>query len=97
MEEGLVQATEVGTPQGSMLSPLLSHVSRHDVLDSWCQRRGRRQCRGEAYGFRFADDVLAGFQDQTDAACFRARLGDRLGECHLELAEEKTRHLACGR
>jgi len=97
MEDGLVQATEVGTPQGSMLSPLLSNVYRHYVLDIWVQRRVRRQWRGEAYLFRFADDCLAGFQDQTDAECLRESLGDRLGEFHLELAEEKTRHLAFGR
>src|SRR5215471_19331203 len=53
MEEGLVQATEVGTPQGSILSPLLSNVYLHYVLDLWFQRRVRRHCRGEAYLFRF--------------------------------------------
>ena len=97
MEDGLVQATEVGTPQGSILSPLLSNVYLHYVLDIWFQRRVRRQCRGEAYLFRFADDFLAGFQYQTDAEFFRESLGDRLGEFHLELAEEKTRHLEFGR
>jgi RNA-directed DNA polymerase len=68
MEDGVVQATEVGTPQGSILSPLLSNVYLHYVLDIWFQRRVHRQCRGEAYLFRFADDFLAGFQYQTDAA-----------------------------
>jgi RNA-directed DNA polymerase len=97
MEDGLVQATEVGTPQGSICSPLLSNVSLHYVLDIWFQRRVRRQCRGEAYLFRCADDFLAGFQDQTDAEAFRASLGDRLGKFHLELAAEKTRHLEFGR
>jgi RNA-directed DNA polymerase len=56
MEDGLVQVAEVGTPQGAMLSPLLSNVYLHDVLDLWFQRRRRRRCRGEAYVFRFADD-----------------------------------------
>jgi len=49
MEDGLVQATEIGTPQGAMLSPLLSNVYLHDGLDIWFQRRMRRHCRGEAY------------------------------------------------
>jgi RNA-directed DNA polymerase len=48
MEDGLVEASEVGTPQGSIRSTLLSHVSLHYVLDSWFQRRVRRRCRGEA-------------------------------------------------
>jgi group II intron reverse transcriptase/maturase len=97
MEDGLVQATEVGTPQGSILSPLLSNVYLHYVLDIWFQRRMRRRCRGEAYLYRFADDFVAGFQYQTDADDFLASLGKRMEEFHLELAPEKTRHLEVGR
>ena len=97
MEDGLVQATEVGTPQGSILSPLLSNVYLHYVLDIWFQRRIRRHCRGEAYLYRFADDFVAGFQYQTDADDFLESLGKRMEEFHLELAPEKTRHLECGR
>src|SRR5262249_31736254 len=87
MEEGLVQATEVGTPPGAMLSPLLSHVSLHDVLDLWFQRQVRRHCRGEASLFRFADDFLACVQYWTDAEALRERLGHRMEACQLELAE----------
>ena len=97
MEDGLVQATEVGTPQGAMLSPLLSNVYLHYVLDIWFQRRMRRHCRGEAYLYRFADDFVAGFQYQTDADDFLERLDKRMEEFHLELAPEKTRHLEFGR
>jgi RNA-directed DNA polymerase len=97
MEDGLVQVAEVGTPQGAMLSPLLSNVYLHDVLDLWFQRRRRRRCRGEAYVFRFADDFVACFQYQTDADDWLARLGARMEEFHLELAQEKTRQLEVGR
>jgi RNA-directed DNA polymerase len=97
MEDGLVQATEVGTPQGSMLSPLLSNVYLHYVLDIWFQRRMRRHCRGEAYLYRFADDFVACFQYQTEADDFLESLGKRMQEFHLELAPEKTRHLEVGR
>ena len=97
MEDGLVQATEVGTPPGSILSPLLSNVYLHYVLDIWFQRRIRRHCRGEAYLYRFADDFVAGFQYQTDADDFLESLDKRMEEFHLELAPEKTRHLEFGR
>jgi RNA-directed DNA polymerase len=96
MENGLVEVSEVGTPQGSILSTLLSNVYLHYVLDIWFQRRVRRRCRGEAYLFRFADDFLACFQHQTDAESFLESLGDRLEGFHLELAGEKTRRLEFG-
>ncbi len=97
MEDGLVKAAEVGTPQGSILSPLLSNVYLHYVLDIWFQRRVRRHCRGAAFLFRFADDFLACFQYRTDAEAFLESLRERMAGFHLELAEEKTRHLEFGR
>jgi group II intron reverse transcriptase/maturase len=97
MEEGLTRATEEGTPQGSILSPLLSNIYLHYVLDLWFSRRVSRQSRGEAYYFRFADDFLACFQYKDDAESFRKRLEDRLEGFGLSLAEEKTRCIAFGR
>ena len=97
MEEGLVHASEEGTPQGSILSPLLSNIYLHYVLDLWFSRRVSRQSRGEAYYFRFADDFIACFQYQEDAESFRERLKDRLEGFGLELSEEKTRCIEFGR
>ena len=97
MEDGLVQANEEGTPQGSILSPLLSNIYLHYVLDLWFRRRVSRQSRGEAYYFRFADDFVACFRYRGDAESFQRRLKDRLEGFGLELAEEKTRGIEFGR
>jgi len=97
MEDGLVQATEKGTPQGSILSPLLSNIYLHYVLDLWFSRRVSKQSRGEAYYFRFADDFVACFQYREDAERFRQSLKERFKEFGLEMAEEKTRCIEFGR
>ncbi|MCX5880413.1 MAG: group II intron reverse transcriptase/maturase [Deltaproteobacteria bacterium] len=97
MEAGLVQASEKGTPQGSILSPLLSNVYLHYVLDLWFSRRIKKQCQGEAHYFRFADDFLACFQHKGDAEHFKNRLNDRLEGFGLKVAEEKTRCIEFGR
>jgi len=97
LEEGLVRATEEGTPQGSILSPLLSNIYLHYVLDLWFRHRVRKQCRGEAYYFRFADDFLACFQYRDDAEVFLKQLSERVNGFGLELAMEKTRCIEFGR
>ena len=97
MEDGLVYASEEGVPQGSILSPLLSNVYLHYVLDLWFSRRFLKQCRGQAYYFRFADDFVACFQYQADASRFESQLPNRLEGFGLEVAVEKTRCIAFGR
>ena len=97
MEDGLVRASEKGTPQGSIVSPLLSNIYLHYVLDLWFSRRVSKQGRGEAYYFRFADDFLACFQYEEDAKRFLEQLRERLEGFGLQLAEEKTQRIEFGR
>ena len=97
MEDGLVGASEEGVPQGGPLSPLLSNVYLHYALDLWFERRFRKQCRGEVYYIRYADDYLACFQAQREAEAFLKAQRERLEKFSLELEESKTKLIRFGR
>jgi len=92
---------DTGTKQylkwSDILSPLLLNIYLHYVLDLWFSRRIKKQSRGEAYYFRFADDFLACFQYKGDAEHFESLLSDRLEGFGLSVAEEKTRCIEFGR
>lgn len=97
MEDGLVRATEQGTPQGGSLSALLSNIYLHYVLDLWFERRFKVNCHGEAHLFRFADDFVVCFQHRSEAEEFLRQLKQRLAKFRLELNLSKTKLLAFGR
>jgi RNA-directed DNA polymerase len=56
MQDGVVIYTGEGTPQGGPISPVLSNLYLHFVLDLWFEKKIKPQCRGEAKLVRFADD-----------------------------------------
>src|SRR5213593_283683 len=93
MQGGVVTRSEEGTPQGGPISPILSNVYLHFVLDLWFEKKVRPLCQGEAFLTRFADDFVVSFQYKRDAESFHRRLILRFQRFNLELAEEKTRLL----
>lgn len=97
MEDGLVKMSEEGTPQGGNLSPILSNVYLHYVLDLWFERRFKKQCRGGAYLFRFADDFVGCFQYRWEAERFLEELQERLEKFHLPVEPDKTKLIEFGR
>ncbi len=97
MKDGVVIHTEAGTPQGGPISPVLSNVYLHFLLDLWFEKKIKPACRGEAYLVRFADDFVVTFQYRDDVDRFQTKVRERFAEFGLELAEEKTRRLLFGR
>ena len=96
-EDGEWSPTEVGTPQGAVISPLYANVFLHYVLDLWIQDWRKRQAKGEVTIVRYADDFVIGFREESDARRCLAALGERLTKFGLVLHPEKTRLIEFGR
>ena len=95
-EEGEWSRTTLGTPQGSVISPLLANVFLHYVFDLWVQK-WRQTARGDVIVVRYADDFVMGFQHQSEAERFLHDLQERFAKFGLELHPEKTRLIEFGR
>jgi group II intron reverse transcriptase/maturase len=96
LEDGKRIPMEEGTPQGGSASPLLANVYLHYVFDLWVQAWRRKRAHGDMIVVRFADDIVLGFQEKSDAERFRVELDERFRKFHLEPHPEKTRLLEFG-
>lgn len=89
--EGYVKHPVTGTPQGGIVSPILSNLYLHTVLDEWFQREVKPRLRGRAIMCRYADDWVCAFQYRVDARRFYNVLPKRLGRFNLEVEPSKTK------
>ena len=97
LEEGQLIETTEGTPQGSVISPLLANVYLHYVCDLWADQWRSRHTKGDMIIVRYADDQIVGFQHRSDAERFLIDLKERLAAFALSLHPEKTRLIEFGR
>ena len=97
LEDGIVTIEETGTGQGSVISPLLANIYLHFVFDLWAERWRRREARGDMIMVRFADDIIVGFQHESDARHFWDAMSERLQGFSLSLHPVKTRLIEFGR
>src|ERR1700739_3941313 len=97
LEDGVVRASDRGTGQGAVISPLLSNIYLHHVLDTWAHDWRRTRATGDMIIVRYADDFIVGFQHESDAQRFLEALRERLAEFALSLHPEKTRLIEVGR
>lgn len=91
MEEGRVWRPETGSPQGGVVSPLLSNVYLHHVLDTWFEQEARPRMRGRVALIRYADDFVIVCAREDDARRLMDVLPKRFGRYGLTLHPEKTR------
>jgi RNA-directed DNA polymerase len=97
LEDGVVTTSEVGTGQGSVISPLLANIYLFHVLDRFAERWRRREAAGDVIIVRYADDFIVGFEHEADARHFLDLLRERMGKFALALHPEKTRLIEFGR
>ena len=79
-----------GSPQGSVISPLLANLFLHYAFDEW-MRRNHPRVQFE----RYADDVVIHAESEVQAESLLEAIRERLGQCRLELHPEKTRIVYC--
>ncbi|HJU16276.1 MAG TPA: reverse transcriptase domain-containing protein [Stellaceae bacterium] len=97
LEDGVVTIEEKGTGQGSVISPMLANVYLHYAFDLWAERWRRHEATGDMIVIRYADDIIVGFQHESDARRFWDAMRERLRKFSLTLHPDKTRLIAFGR
>jgi group II intron reverse transcriptase/maturase len=97
MEEGRRHESPEGTPQGGVVSPLLANIYLHYVLDLWFEASFKPKSRGYVELIRYCDDFVVTCESRKDAEAFLSALRERLSKFGLQVSEEKTRIVQCGR
>ena len=98
LDKGQFYVSEYGTPQGSIVSPILANIYMFYSLIKWFEKYVKPKLRGFASIINYADDFICCFQHKDEAEYFyKVLLPKRLKEVGLELAPDKTRLIAFGR
>jgi len=90
LEAGSLSYPETGTPQGGVISPILSNIYLHEVLDEWFEAAVKPRLKGRGFMVRYADDFVLLFRPVNGVARY-TRLKSYLGRKGLKLNEAKTR------
>jgi group II intron reverse transcriptase/maturase len=86
-KDGEISVNEMGTPQGSPISPILANIYLHSILDLWFEK----EWSGKGQMIRYADDAVFVFNNDQDATLFQSALKERLwNEGSIKLNEEKS-------
>jgi group II intron reverse transcriptase/maturase len=97
IEDGEWSKTTEGSPQGSVISPLLANVYLHYVFDLWIEWWRKKHCHRDVIVVRYADDFVIGFESHAEATACLEELHARFAKFGLKLHEGKTRLIEFGR
>ncbi|MEA3226572.1 MAG: reverse transcriptase domain-containing protein, partial [Planctomycetota bacterium] len=97
VDDGLLVRTQEGTPQGSILSPILANIFLHYVLDEWFNTIVKKHVDGFCEMIRYADDFVCLVQYEKDAERVETALMNRFNRFGLELHPEKSGRISFGR
>jgi group II intron reverse transcriptase/maturase len=91
MEAGNVSYSETGSPQGGVISPLLSNIYLHEVLDDWFVTVVQPRLEGKSFMVRYADDAVIGCEKKEDTDRIMKVLALRFAKYGLTIHPEKTK------
>jgi group II intron reverse transcriptase/maturase len=91
LQDGSICYSDEGTPQGGIISPLLSNIYLHEALDKWYSQVVQPRIRGGSTMARFADDAILGFETEKEAKKVLEALEKRFALYGLKLHPQKTR------
>jgi len=91
MENGEVSYSDIGTPQGGVISPFLANIYLHHVLDDWFHKVVIKHLRGRAELFRYADDFVIVCERMDDAERILSALHKRMNKFGLSIHEDKSK------
>jgi len=94
LKAGELEVDEEGMTQGSCVSPVLSNIYAHYVIDNWFEEVVKKHCKGEVKLFRYCDDAVICCRYEKDAERIKRALIKRLAKYNLQLNEEKTRSVS---
>jgi group II intron reverse transcriptase/maturase len=97
LEDGLLQRSDMGTPQGGILSPILANIFLHYVLDVWFENTVKKHVKGYCELVRYADDFICVVQQQESACKIEIALKNRFNRFGLEIHPEKSGLFSFGR